>query len=57
MTNNLYLVQRTVSLTCNWAPSGDPRMPLACVWTASKAPQAVSVASSTEETGRMHLCA
>jgi hypothetical protein len=57
MKNNLYLVQKTVSLTCNWVPTGDPKMPLACVWTSAKTPQADSTAFSTDETGRMHLCA
>jgi hypothetical protein len=57
MKNNLHLVQKTVSLTCNWVSTGDPRMPLACVWTGSKTAQAASTASSTDEAGRMHLCA
>lgn len=57
MTNKLYLLQRTGRLTCNWVPTGDPKMPLTCIWTASKTPQAVSAPSPTEETGRIHLCA
>ena len=57
MTNKLHLVQKPVSLTCYWVPTGDPRMPLASVWTVSKIQQAVSTASSTDEAGRMHLCA
>jgi hypothetical protein len=57
MNNKLHLVRNTVSLTCHWAPTGDPRIPLARVWTAAKAPQAAKAASSTDETGRMHLCA
>ena len=57
MINKLYLVQKTVSLTCTWVRTGNPRMPLACVWTDSKAQQAVSTASFTDESGRMHRCA
>jgi hypothetical protein len=57
MMNKLYLIQRTGRLTCNWVLTGDPKTPLACIWTGSKAPQAASNASSTEETGRIHLCA
>jgi hypothetical protein len=57
MTNKLHLVQKTVFVTCNWVPTGNPKMPLACVWTGSKPAQAVSTASSTDDTGRMHLCA
>jgi hypothetical protein len=57
MINKLHLVQNTVSLTCTWVPTGDPRMPLACVWTESKAFQANPDAFSTDEAGRMHLCA
>lgn len=57
MTNKLHLVQKTVFLTCNWVPTGDPKMPLACIWTGSKPAQAVSTASSTDEAERVHLCA
>jgi hypothetical protein len=53
MTNKLHLIQNPVFLTCHWAPTGDPKMPLACVWTASKHFQSASTASSTDETGRM----
>ncbi len=56
MTNKLHLVRKSAFLTCNWVPTGDPRMPLACVWTESKI-QASSNAFSLDETGRMHLCA
>jgi hypothetical protein len=37
MMNKLYLVQKTDRLTCNWVHTGDPKMPLACIWTVSKA--------------------
>jgi len=57
MNNKLYLVQNPVFLTCNWVPTGDPKMPLACVWTESKAVQPVSSPSSTGEAERVHLCA
>jgi hypothetical protein len=57
MKNKLHLVQKTVFATCNWVPTGDPKMPLVCVWTGSKPVQAVSTASSTDEAERVHLCA
>jgi hypothetical protein len=53
MTNKLHLVQDPVFLTRRWEPTGDPKMPLACVWTAAKRSQSASTASSTDETGRM----
>lgn len=39
MIKKLHLVQKTVSLTCTWVPTGNPRMPMVCVWTESKATQ------------------
>jgi hypothetical protein len=56
MTNKLYLIQRAGSLTCKWVRTGDPKLPLICVWTGSKT-TTVSTAPSTDGTGRMHLCA
>ncbi len=53
MTNKLYLIQKPVLLTRHWAPTGDPKMPLACVWTASKHFQSASTASATDETARI----
>jgi hypothetical protein len=53
MTNKLHLVSNPVLLARHWEPTGDPKMPLACVWTASKQSQSASTASSTDETGRM----
>jgi hypothetical protein len=53
MTNTLHLVPNPVLLARHWEPTGDPKMPLACVWTASKHSQSASPASSTDETGRM----
>jgi hypothetical protein len=57
MKNKLHLVHKTFFVTCNWVPTGDPKMPLACVWTGSTPAQAVSAASSTDDVERMHLCA
>ena len=57
MKNKLHLVQKTVSLTCRWVLTGDPKMPLACAWTGSTPAQTVSTASSSDEAGRVHLCA
>ena len=60
MNNKIYVIrlnQRTGWLTCNWVPTGDPKMPLACVWTGTNASRAASTASSTEEYGRMQECA
>jgi len=54
--NKLFLIQRTGRPVCKWMATGDPKTPLACVWTASKAPTNIATASSTE-IGRMHLCA
>jgi len=61
MKNQLYMVRKAVRLACVWTPTGDAKRPLACTWAATKAPQALNTASSTEEprheSGRMHLCA
>jgi hypothetical protein len=53
MTNKLHLVKNPVFLTRRWEPTGNPKMPLACVWTAAKLSQSASTASSTDEAGRM----
>jgi hypothetical protein len=57
MSKKLQLIRKTARLACNWVPTGDPKMPLACVWTGSKAVQASSTESSADENGRIHLCA
>jgi hypothetical protein len=57
MMNKLRLTQRSGRLACNWVQTGDPKMPLACVWADSKAPQIVSAAFSSDEAGRVQLCA
>jgi hypothetical protein len=53
MTNKLQLVRNPAFLTRHWEPTGDPKMPLACVWKASKDFQSASTASSKDETRRM----
>jgi len=55
MKNKMHLVPKSVFLTCTWVPTGDIRMPLACVWTGSTPAQAVSDASSTDDAERVHL--
>jgi hypothetical protein len=57
MNSKLQLIPKITPLTCTWVPTGDAKRPLACVWVGSKAPQAACNSSSTQETGRMHLCA
>jgi hypothetical protein len=61
MMNQIYLIRKPVRLTCKWVPSGNPKMPLACVWTEHQPAQAAPVGSSLEEAGhelgRMRLCA
>jgi hypothetical protein len=52
MTNKLHFVQNPAFLTRRWEQTGDPKMPLACVWTAAKRSQSGLTASSTDETGR-----
>ena len=53
----LCLIQKTVCLTCTWVSTGDPKMPLACVWRESNTLQVASTSSSTDDTWRTHLCA
>jgi len=57
MKNKLHLVQKTVFLACNWVPTGDPKMPLACIWTGTKNPQAGSTPTPTDAIGSMPQCA
>ncbi|MGA2635719.1 MAG: hypothetical protein ABSF16_15905 [Terracidiphilus sp.] len=56
MKNQLYLIAKTVRLTCTWAPTGDAKMPLRRVWTTAK-PPAVSTAASKNESVSVHRCA
>lgn len=57
----IHLIQKTGRLTCHWVPTGDPRIPLACVWSGANSKKTASTASSTplstDETRGMHLCA
>jgi hypothetical protein len=55
--NKLFLIQKASRLACRWVATGDPKTPLACVWTAPKAPAVAATASSPDESGRIHLCA
>jgi len=57
MTNKIQLIQSSVRLACTWVPTGEGRLPLACVWAASKTRQTAYPASSTDEAGRTHRCA
>jgi hypothetical protein len=57
MKNNLYLVQKTVRLTCNWVPTGDAKRPLECVWVESETLKSVSAVPSEQETEGLYLCA
>lgn len=57
MMNRLFLIQKAGRLTCRWVQTGDAKTPLACVWTASKAPAVAATESFPDESGRIHLCA
>ena len=59
MNNILLTTRKTGRITCNWVPTGDPRTPLACVWTDAEPSLATSTAefSSTDEAGGLRLCA
>lgn len=57
MKNQLYMVRKTVRLTCVWTPTGDTKRPLACAWVKADAPCAVSGASADSESGGLLLCA
>jgi hypothetical protein len=53
MNNKIYLIrlhQPTGRLTGNWVPTGDPKRPLACVWSGTNASPAAA-ASPTKKTG------
>ena len=49
-----FLMQQAGCLACHWVLTGDPRLPLACVWEGSKAPQTASTTYSADEPGRIH---
>ena len=57
MKNQLYLVKKTVRLTCIWAPTGDERRPLSCVWVKTDTPCAATAASADSDAGGLRLCA
>ena len=59
MNNILLMTRQTPRMTCAWVPTGDPRIPLACVWKDSEPSLAASTAESspTDEAGGLRLCA
>jgi hypothetical protein len=59
MNNKILAARRLSPLARVWHSTGDPRMPLACIWVQTDAtkPRLSSVESSTDETGRLRLCA
>ena len=57
MMNKVIFMQRTDRLTCNWVETGDPKMPLACVWAGSKIAQAATNVPSVDDNGRLPWCA
>ncbi len=50
MLQQIYVISGADRPACNWIQTGDPKMPLTCVWT-------VSDARPTEGAGRVDLCA
>jgi hypothetical protein len=60
MTNNILCLRKAGRLTCTWVGTGDPRNPLACVWTDGKAHsdcKEASASSPNKTSGRMLRCA
>jgi hypothetical protein len=59
MNNILLMTRKTARMTCAWVPTGDPRTPLACVWTDPDSSLATSTAefSPTDDAGGLRLCA
>ena len=57
MTDKLYLIRPTGRLNCKWVLTGDPRLPLACIWSEPRNAQPVTATSSRDETGGIHQCA
>ena len=57
MKKKLYLVPKTVRLTCSWVATGDAKNPLVCVWATVETPSLASAAIVNSEEVRMHLCA
>jgi len=59
MSNKLFRLQKTGHLSCVWAPTGETKTPLACLWIeVDPAPTASSATSSPDnKEGGMRLCA
>jgi len=58
MYTNLLMLRRRTRLTCVWAPTGNARTPLACVWIEANADSSRKDASpSNDGKGGMLLCA
>ena len=53
--NNILTLRKPNRITCAWVPTGNTKLPLACIWTKAEASTAPS--SPTKESGRMHHCA
>ena len=58
MNKKIYSLPDTGRLICTWVPTGDKRIPLACVWIQAEAPRADSASpSSKRRTVGIPLCA
>ena len=58
MFNNVLTLQKSRRLTCVWVPTGNPRMPLACVWLETTArDNSKAASSSNDESWGIPLCA
>ena len=67
MFNSVLTLKKAGRLTCAWLPTGDPRQPLACVWTVARQFRPASAAQSDvanlgqsparNQAGRACLCA
>jgi hypothetical protein len=55
MKNILLMTRKMGRVTRNWVATGNPRMPLGCVWTQAEFPFAE--ASAADEAGGMPRCA
>lgn len=56
MTNNIIRLPRTLDLSCTWVTTGNPKAPLACVWTGRNPPQPAN-APVEVEAGKLYLYA
>jgi hypothetical protein len=59
MNNILLTTRKTGRMTCAWVPTGNPKMPLTCVWIDAEPSLAPSTSQSspTDEAGGLRLCA